>query len=331
MDDKLHTVDCRCLLALYGIVPLSILPVGLDLFWLDGILLNDYLPSDPQLWPFWTVVFGLPHIIASTLTMADREYLGHYRHSLVKPMVIFAAIATAGYLGPQPLSMNLLFVFLAFYTIYHVLAQQLGLTLMMMGVPPTTMFRAWKWLTIFAGFAIYIIVYGQGRLGEIQLGPITLYDVLAYTAGALVALAVVLAIRLTRYSRYTIGAWYLWGNVALIVSAFLINEIGYTVFVIMMPRIIHDLTAYTVYITHDSNRNKTEPRDIIYSLTRFSRMPAYLPLPLLSIGIAYVLTVNRDNTTVAIAIVAVSLLHYYFEGFIWRGNSPHKLHLGFRR
>ncbi len=216
MDDRLHSVDCRWLLALYGIIPLSVAAVALDLFWLDSRLLNDYLPTDPERWPFWTVVFGLPHIIASTLTMADREYFGHYRHVLAKPLVLFAAITTAGYLGPQPLSYNLLFIFLAFYTIYHVLAQQLGLTLMMMGVAPTRLFRLWKWLAIIAGFAIYVIVYGQHQFGTIHLGPFTLYEVLSYTAAILVALMVVLAIRLTTHSRYTIGTWYLWGNVALL-------------------------------------------------------------------------------------------------------------------
>lgn len=331
MDNEMQTVDCRWLLALYAIVPFAVAAVALDLFWFDAALLHDYLPSEPEQWPFWTVVFGLPHIIASMLTMADREYLGHYRHSLLEPLLFFAAIATFGYLGPQPISMNLLFVFLAFYTIYHVLAQQLGLTLMMMGTRPTATFHAWKWLAIFAGFAIYIIVYGQNRLGDISVGPLTLYDVLAYTAATLIAVVIVLAIRLTGRSRYAIGTWYLWGNVALIVSAFLINEIGYTIFVIMMPRIIHDLTAYIVYVTHDSNRNRAEPRNLIYSLTRFSRLPAFLLLPLLSVGIAYVLTVNQHHTFIAIAILTVSFLHYYFEGFIWRGDNPHRHHLGFKR
>src|SRR5690625_2245437 len=245
MDAKLQAIDCRWLFALYGIIPLSLAVIAADSLWLNGELLHRYLPSDPQQWPFWTVIFGLPHIIASMLTMADREYLSHYRHTLFWPLVLFAGIASAGYIGPQPISLNLLFVFLAFYTVYHVLAQQLGLTLMMMGIPPTRTFRVWKWLALFSGFAVYIIVYGQHRLGEIAVGPYTLYEVLAAVAGVLTAGVIVLALRLSRASRHAIGTWYLWANVALIVSAFLINEIGYTLFVILIPRIIHDVTAYT--------------------------------------------------------------------------------------
>src|SRR5690606_41356166 len=93
------------------------------------------IPTQPDDWPFWTVIFGLPHIIASLITMADRAYLNHYRRSLLWPMLLFAGIASAGYLGPQPVSYNLLFVFLGFYTIYHVLAQPLGLNLMITRVP----------------------------------------------------------------------------------------------------------------------------------------------------------------------------------------------------
>lgn len=331
MDDRIHTVDCRWLLALYAIIPVSIAAVATDLFWLDGRLLDDVFPSDPNRWAFWTVIFGLPHIIASTLTMADREYLGYYRRRLAVPLLAFTAITTAGYLGPQPVSYNLLFVFLAFYTIYHVLAQQLGLTLMMMGIPPSRVFRAWKWLAIFAGFAIYVSVYGQGRFRHINIGSIPLFDLIAYLAGALIALMTALAVELTKHARYPIGKWYLWGNVAMLVSVFLINEIGYTVFVIMIPRIIHDLTAFSVYITHDRNRNKAGPRNLLYRLTHLVPLPAILVLPLVSIAIAYPLTVNRDHTAIGIAVLTVSFLHYYFEGFIWRGDTPHKQHLGFRR
>ena len=150
-------------------IPLSLLVVFTDAWLFEGRMVYQRIPTQPEDWPFWTVIFGLPHIIASLITMADREYLNHYRRSLLWPMLLFAGIASAGYLGPQPVSYNLLFVFLGFYTIYHVLAQQLGLTLMMMGVPPCRSYRLWKWLSIIAGMAIYMNVYGERFLGNIWL------------------------------------------------------------------------------------------------------------------------------------------------------------------
>ena len=330
MDDKIHLVDCRWLLALYAIIPISIAAVMLDLFWLNGRLLDQYLPSNPNRWAFWTVIFGLPHIIASTLTMADREYLGHYRRRLTIPLLIFTAITAAGVLGPRPDSYNMLFVFVAFYTIYHVLAQQLGLTLMMMGVAPTRTFQVWKWSAIFAGFAVYVSVYGR-QFGYIHIGPFPLFDIITYVAGGLIALMVVLAIKMTPRSRFAIGTWYLWGNVLMLISVFMIKEVGYTVFVVMIPRIIHDLTAFSVYITHDRNRNKSGPKNLIYKLTHLVPIPAYILLPVASIAIAYPLTTNRSHEVILIGVLTITLLHYYFEGFIWRGTTPHKKHLAFRR
>ncbi|MBA1145874.1 hypothetical protein H0Z60_02265 [Ectothiorhodospiraceae bacterium WFHF3C12] len=329
MEERKRSIDCRFLLGLYAVVPLAVGLALVDHVALGGHLNTRYLPREPAHWPFWTVIFGLPHIIASMVTMADREYLAHYRGRLLWPLLIFAGIAAAGLMGPQPLGRQLLFIFIAFYTIYHVLSQQLGLTLVMMGIPPSQAFKAWKWLSIFTGFVLYTIVYGREELGNFSAGGLTLYEALGFMAAMLSAALLVAAYRVSTEARHAIGVWYLWGNVALILSAFLVLELGYTVFVILMPRVIHDLTAFAVYITHDANRNRDRPRNLLYRLTRFTRLPPVVVLPLLSVGIAYAMTTNRDLMAVNIAVVAISFLHYYMEGFIWRGPTPHRSQIAF--
>ena len=147
-------VDCRWLLALYGVIPLSLSIVAIDTLLLDQALLNAYLPSYPEQWAFWAVIFGLPHIVASLVTMADREYVAHYRHSLTWPLLFFAGISVLGVVGPQPVSYQLLLGVIALYTGYHVLAQQLGLTLMMMNTAPSRAFKAWKWIALAGGVAL---------------------------------------------------------------------------------------------------------------------------------------------------------------------------------
>lgn len=111
----------------------------------------------------------------------------------------------------------------------------------------------------------------------------------------------------------------------------LIQEVGYSLFVILIPRVIHDVTAYIVYITHDRNRNKHEPVNSIYRLTSFTRLSPVILLPLLSIGFAFVLTSYRQYALISILILTMSFLHYYFEGFIWRGANPHRRYVNFRR
>ncbi|WP_150304696.1 hypothetical protein [Pseudomonas saliphila] len=332
LDNPLQVLDCRWLLALYAVVPVSLALVLLDSLALDGQLIREHIPIDPMHWPFWTVIFGLPHIVASLLTMADAEYLSHYRRSLLPPLLGFAGLTSLAIFGPQPMGEQALFIFLAFYTIYHVLAQQLGLTLMMMGVPPSGVFKAWKWLSIFCGFVIYVTVYSASALGYELFAGVSAFEFLIGLAGLMCAAVVVLAVRLSRTSRNRIGVWYLWGNVAMLTSVLLIHEMGYTLFVILIPRVIHDITAFMIYITHDTNRNRAVPVNLIYRLTHFSRLPPIIVLPAASIAVAYVLTSLQDDFKLVLVVaLTITLLHYYFEGFIWRGANPHRQHLEFRR
>lgn len=330
-----HSIDCRWLLALYLLIPACLLAIALDMLLLDGQAIHQYLPDRPEQWPFWTVIFGLPHIVASVLTMANREYIGFYRRSLLWPLVVFAAITSAGHFGPQPISYSLLFVLLAFYTIYHVLAQQLGLTLMMMGIAPSRTFKCWKWASVLAGFAIYTNVYGEQFIttSPFNIGgfEISIFEVLDWVAALFCAALLLLAWRLAPTSRHRVGVWYLWSNVALVISALLINHLGYTLFVILIPRIVHDLTAYTVYITHDRNRHREGRVNGLYRLTGFSHLSPVLVLPALSVAIAFLLSSHQHYPIISIAILTVSFLHYYFEGFIWRGPNPHRHYVSFVR
>lgn len=331
LEKPLQVLDCRWLLALYAVIPVSLALVLVDTLLFDGRAVRQHIPIDPMHWPFWTVIFGLPHIVASFLTMADTEYLSHYRRSLSLPLIGFAVLTSLLVFGPQPLGQQSLFVFLAFYTIYHVLAQQLGLTLMMMGVPPSGVFKLWKWLSILCGFVIYITVYTAGSLGHEVFAGVSAFEFLMILAGLMCAAVVVLAVHLTRAARNRIGVWYLWGNVAMLTSVLLIHEIGYTLFVILIPRVIHDVTAFMIYITHDTNRNRAAPVNLMYRLTHFSRLPPIVVLPAASIGIAYVLTSLQDYRLAVVFALTITFVHYYFEGFIWRGGNPHRQHIDFKR
>ena len=332
LDRPLQVLDCRWLLALYAVIPVSLALVLVDSLVFDGRVVRQHIPVDPMHWPFWTVIFGLPHIVASLITMADSEYISHYRRTLALPFLGFAALTSLAIFGPQPMGQQSMFIFLAFYTIYHVLAQQLGLTLMMMGVPPSRTFKIWKWLSILCGFVIYVTVYTAGSLRYELVAGLSAFDFLMIIAGLMCAAVIVLAIKLTGASRNRIGVWYLWGNVAMLTSVLLIHEIGYTLFVILIPRVIHDITAFMIYITHDTNRNRAAPVNFVYRLTHFSKLPPIVVLPVASIAIAWVLTSLQNDYRLAVVIaLTITFVHYYFEGFIWRGGNPHRQHIEFKR
>src|SRR5690606_38352385 len=106
---------------------------------------------------------------------------------------------------------------------------------------------------------------------------------------------------------------------------------GYALYVILIPRIIHDVTAYMVYVTHDRNRTGEAPVNRLYQLARSTLRSPVILLPLTFVGIAYQLTDYQQHDLASILVLTVSFLHYYFEGFIWRGGNPHRRYVTFRR
>lgn len=329
-DNAVRELNCYWLLALYALVPLSLLVVAVDKFWLDGWFINQ-VPLNPESWPLWTLFLGTPHIIASLLTMADRDYLAHYRKVLLWPLLIFTGICAAGVFGPAPWSRNALFIFMAFYTVYHVLAQQLGLTLMMMGVPPSRTFKVWKWCSLIVAILVYAMVYEPAILHDIPVGPVNLQQVLEFLAPLAVAAVIVLTLQMSRFSRSKVGTWYLWGTCALVVSMYIFFTTHYDFFVVVVARMVHDISAFIIYISHDSNRNRDQPRNYFYRLARFTRLPVIVLLPLASISIAYVMTISQYIGWVTVAVLTLTCLHYYFEGFIWRGTNPHRASFKLKR
>ena len=124
-DLSFHYVDGRWLLALYAVIPLSFAVIAFDALVLQRALLHNLLPDDPNDWALWALLFGLPHIVASALTLSDRAYLRHYRRQLLPALLAFLLICLVGWYGPQPLSYQLLFVFFAGFTVLHVLSSHL--------------------------------------------------------------------------------------------------------------------------------------------------------------------------------------------------------------
>ncbi|MAK73468.1 MAG: hypothetical protein CMK81_05120 [Pseudomonadales bacterium] len=330
-DPSFHYVDGRWLLALYAVIPLSFAVIAFDALVLQRALLHNLLPDDPNDWALWALLFGLPHIIASALTLSDRAYLRHYRRQLLPALLAFLLICLVGWYGPQPLSYQLLFVFFAGFTVLHVLSQQLGIALVLSGRRPGRLFRFWKWVAVAAGLAIYLNVYGGQYLGHFRVAGTDVYALLAGLAGALCVILLLLTWRLAGACEGRLGCWFIWANGALLVSALMINQLGYTLLVILMPRLIHDLTAFSVYITHDRNRQARTATGWLYRWLPAAGVTPFVVLPAASILIAWLLNTHQQHAVIGIAILLISFMHYYWEGFVWRGESPLRQHVRFRR
>jgi hypothetical protein len=326
MYPKPWTINCRWLLAIYLVIPLTVAFALIDTALLDRHLQARLGLASLALWPALAAVATWPHIFASTITMADRGYLRHYWRKLIGPVMFFTVITSAAYLGVQPFEL-LLPLLMAVYTIYHVLAQQIGLSLMMLRCPSVGIARAWKWLSVAASLLVYLLI-GAKRMLAHPVGGVALSEIAVYLLIGAMAALIICAALLCRYAKHRIGAWYIWSNVVMIGATALMWAMQYHVFVILIPRVIHDATAYLVYITHDRNRLADRPHNLMHGMSRISRLPSWVLTPAVSVAISYALWAS-DNVYLWAAAAIITFVHYYMEGFIWRAPNPHRKYVQF--
>lgn len=323
--NRILSVDSRLLLGFYGIMPALLLIAAADSF-VFGHALRDIFPKQPETYLWWVIVFNLPHIMASFVTYADREYLSAYKRSLSIGLLIAAGLTIGLQVFMGPLAF---FVVTAAYTMYHVLMQQYGISLMLLKRRPDAVFQAWKWLTIAGSSMIYIEVYFPVLRDMLSL-PVTL-DVIGTWMIVLSA---------------PLGGWFLWtawksdatrtaklyflGTYAMLYISALFYHWGYLFFMFLIPRFVHDATAFTVYAVHDHNRNLTTHHNWIYRVLKPLHLSPVLTCLPIGIAIAWVLTVNQNNLIAAFFISTFAFLHYYMEGHMWRREAPHRKNLSFR-
>ena len=69
-------VTWRGLLSIYIVIPIMALVMAVDFFFLNSRL-RLALPSDPEDWVAFRLLFVLPHIFVGNFIMVDRGYLKH--------------------------------------------------------------------------------------------------------------------------------------------------------------------------------------------------------------------------------------------------------------
>ena len=331
-------LSLRRLLLLYLVVPACLAVLVVDVVVLDGALRAD-LPRSPEAYFLYELFLGWPHIVASTIILtSNREYLGRYRHRLI---VASAVIVAFFGVGEFTLPRNVLFFVAATATIIHVLKQQVGIGrgALRANDPETVrLYTRWGWTAIGAGIVLYNGLY------------LSVFDpfkpVLVVMAAALAAVTAGYAVRIHRRSDARLGQAFLWGNTSMVLVGVLFYASGYGILAIIVPRVVHDLTAFAFYVAHDVNKHREAPRNALHRLAR--RVPAgvYWVTPALAIGIAHLLDqhgnaafhwvtrgVLQDAVPKAISLGLLGylgMMHYYYESFTWKRDSPYRAHITMR-
>ncbi|MDC9728334.1 MAG: hypothetical protein PSN04_03260 [Methyloprofundus sp.] len=329
-------VSYKLLLSLYAIIPLCLALQLLDSFALNGVLLS-YLPSSPSHFLLFQVIFGTPHILASTILLAsNREYV-HFYHKKILLMtlaiILFFAVAN------QTLSYLTLYLLVTSWTVYHVLKQQHGVGRGAYSLP-TWAFYLLLWLSISAGLSIYIGIFLKNTLSIEQA------EWVKVLASSLVFGLFLATLFCQRYMKSTFSAVFMWANSALIFASFYLYMANYSFLAILIPRLVHDATAYIFYITHDVNKHKKQAQNSIYRWAKKIKLNIFLVLPLLSFLLTYLLQVYGDQSVNFISqfffgteikkaitlgfIGYCSLMHYYTEAFTWKYGSPYRQYIRFK-
>lgn len=330
-------ISFRLLLSLYLVIPLCLLLYGLDTAVFQHYL-HDNLPSKPTNFLLFQILFGTPHILASAVLLTtNREYFQVYKRPLAWATLAIVVIFGVGSLF---ISYYVFYIVVAAWTVFHVLKQQHGVVRGLCKLPNWA-FNSLLWTSVAAGLMIYIGIFLHHRL-EIEM-----LETLQHSAEILTTLLVLLAFYCQRYVPTTFGKTFLWANVFLVVSSLYFYSEGYHFFAILIPRLVHDATAYIFYVTHDFNRHSAEPKNALYRFAKRYSISIFVLLPILTFVGAFFLQAYGDmaiewltrevfgyeiRKAMTLGILGyLALIHYFSEAMTWKNGSPYRQFISFSK
>lgn len=330
-------VSMRLILGLYCIIPICLFLYVSDIVLWQGAL-REMLPAKPNQLLLFQILFGTPHIIASSIVLvSNKEYVMTYQKKL-----LWMTLALAVFFGIGSLFIPYLgfYVIVAAWTVYHVLKQQHGVARGVCRLPDFA-FNCLLWLSVITGLLIYLGIFLNNQFDA---------NALFYLKTAIVSLCFCLVLGALRYQRYVttaFGRWFLWSNVFLVISSFYFYTQDYYLFAILIPRLVHDATAYAFYVTHDYNKHYIQPKNFIYKAAKRCNVSIFLVLPIVSFGLAFILQFYGDavisyltemlfgveiKKAITLGFIGyLSLMHYYTESFTWKQDSPYRQFIGFSK
>jgi len=314
-----NNISFTSLILPYSIIFFSFVFLVVDHFLFSNSL-KKFLPSSPEKLVVFQIFFITPHIIASSVTLIDREYIKYYRSKLPIAIILFLIpfvfmnFKSAAFTGA---------VIWAIWTIYHVIHQQFGIGKMFLRSTHHTLYKGFTFLGLTTAILIFFSVYKKFGLFS---DNITLFFLFCF---------ITVGIFIVQTEQNKKGRVYVLLNILLITSGYIFYNQLLPFFIILIPRIIHDCTAFYFYSKHDTNRNKTKNHNLIYRLFR-KIVPIHSPImtPVLGIMIAFPLTYSKTfsvfNSTALTIFFGITLVHYYTEGFMWKNGSIHRQQLSIK-
>ncbi len=286
-----------------------------DIFLNDGQL-QPHLRFDSLFLPLYLLVFELPHIIASFFGFFQKEYVQHYKRHLVFGLPLFLLV----FLILIGIDFYAAIVFYLVATLYHVVRQQTGIA-HFFAVPKNLWHWLWAWFLIAGSASIYIIM--QPAFVPMEYQPLLL--ILAQVA---LVLAAVTTIRLILQTKNSLGVLYVLATMAMAVVSYWMLMMGYEFLSVLVVRIVHDVTAFIFYITHEMNNNQSSINNVLYRHIPLLPWSLVIIVPLLAIIIGLTIrTLFTDPMVLLGVAMTVSFTHYYLECIMWKRGAIHREHI----
>jgi uncharacterized membrane protein (UPF0136 family) len=195
------------------------------------------------------------------------------------------------------------------------------------------------WLSVCAGIFIYMGIFLKNSLTPQQA------EWILQIASVFSLMLLVSTFICQKQVASRFGLYFLWANTLLVLASWYVYSQQYYFLAILMPRLVHDITAYSFYVSHDVNRHGEQPQNALFRWVARCHLPVAVVLPLLSFGLTYLLQVYGDawvnwilqslfSTQIYKAVTLgligyLALMHYYTEAFVWSAGSPLRRYIRF--
>ena len=306
------------LCAIYLPLLLALLIVPLDIFWL-GQSIQSWLPNTPYQLLLFPIFFDFPHIVSSLISFADRDYLRFYRWYL--GVFITGALILTVLFAYFSAEIWLLAIW-AFLTMFHVVRQQFGIGRAVMK-NTNHRYEISSWLAVGVAFLLYLLIVASERSNNV----LPIEHIMLLIWGLWGAFLVFSIWNIPVASSNPCGRLYYFLNCLLVLTAPVFFVTGYAFFYLLVPRVIHDLTANTFYAVHDHNRRLDSPRkNWIMGNPLANFVPAWILSPALGVVLVFIVP-----PAWALVFIFLSFLHYGLESVMWRTGSLHRKQLKWQK
>lgn len=297
------SISKKVLLLPYLIVPIVIVLILADYLFFQQRL-QKLLLVQPILVLLAGILFGLPHIVASLFAYADKNYRAFYKKDFkfVVPASLLAAVLTT-YVLPKFAG----YILYTVLTLVHTIGQQTGLSRSGIRVSNRT-YLVWRWASTFVACST---VLSLAQIGGLKM-PLLVVAVLALSVSSYCAIRLILEAGGAKKANYLLATQ------AMLVVSFTCFVTGYALLGILIPRIVHDCTAYILYIAHDSKHTLNSSNNVIYAKLNIKGKHVFWFLPFVSVIFAIFLNMT------GFLMITITYFHYFMEKTAWSRQSIHR-------